>query len=224
MERNLQHLVEGLPRSRTVMIRVTIEGERANIPMGARPLTLEDNTVMKRTFVVTALFVAAVFLTATASSAQDINTSFELLRSDIKTRKLEILTKAMKLDESQGAVFWPVYRKYDAELSKINDEKIAVLREYSQRYESMTDQNATEMMKKLFDTEEQMTELKEKYFRKFTKVLSARTAARVIQVENYLNRLVDLSVAGEVPLVPRPEDIKPETAVQGGAMSPETGK
>ncbi|MEK6699367.1 MAG: hypothetical protein AABZ10_10060 [Nitrospirota bacterium] len=179
---------------------------------------------MKRIFVVQALSVAAVFLIAAASYAQDINTSYELLRSDVKTKKLGILTKAMKLDESQAAVFWPVYRKYEAELGKINDEKIALLKEYAQRYESMTDQNATEMMKKLFKTEEQTTELRKKYFRKFTKVLSARTAARAIQVENYLNRLVDLSIAGEVPLVPRPEDIKPETAVQGGAASPGTGK
>jgi hypothetical protein len=179
---------------------------------------------MKRIFVVPALFVAAVFLIATASSAQDINTSYELLRSGVKTKKLEILTRAMKLDESQAAVFWPVYRKYEAALGKINDKKIALLKEYAQRYESMTDQNATEMMKKLFEVEEQTTTLKKKYFRKFSKALSARTAARAIQVENYLNRLVDLSIAGEVPLVPRPEDIKPETGVQGGSTSPGTGK
>ncbi len=163
---------------------------------------------MKRIFAVSALSVA-VFLIATAPYAQDINTSYELMRSDVKTRKLEILTTAMKLDESQAAVFWPVYRKYEAELGKINDKKIALLKEYARRYETMTDQNATEMMEKLFETEEQTTKLRKKYFRKFTQVLSARTAARAIQVENYLNRLVDLSIAGEVPLVPRPEDIKP---------------
>jgi hypothetical protein len=192
--------------------------------MGAGPGTMEETTVMKRKFVVKALSVAAVFLIATASSAQDINTSYELMRSDIKTRKLEILTKAMKLDESQAAAFWPVYRKYEAELGKINDKKIALLKEYAQRYESMTDQNATEMMGKLFETEEQTTKLRKKYFRKFTKVLSARTAARAIQVENYLNRLVDLSIAGEVPLVPRPEDIKAAAAVQGGAASQGSGQ
>jgi len=179
---------------------------------------------MKKKFVVQALSLAAVFLIAAASYAQDINTSYELLRSDIKAKKLDILTTAMKLDEGQAAAFWPVYRKYEAELGKINDKKIALLKQYAQRYESMTDQNATEMMKKLFETEEQTTKLRKKYFRKFTRVLSARTAARAIQVENYLNRLVDLSIAGEVPLVPRPEDIKAATAVPGGGASPGTGK
>lgn len=179
---------------------------------------------MKRIVVVPALSVAILFVIAGASYAQDINTSYELLRSDVKKRKLEILTTALKLDEGQAALFWPVYRKYEAELGKINDEKIAVLREYSERYEDMTDQNATEMMRKLFETEEQMTELRKKYFRKFAKVLSARTAARAMQVENYLNRLVDLSIAGEVPLVPRPEDIKAAAAVPGEGAPPGTGR
>ena len=42
---------------------------------------------------------------------------FELLRSDVRTAKVEILTEALDLSDAEAAAFWPVYREYETELS-----------------------------------------------------------------------------------------------------------
>jgi hypothetical protein len=38
-----------------------------------------------------------------------------------------------------AAAFWPVYKKYEAELVKLNDERLQVIRNYSDNWTRLTD-------------------------------------------------------------------------------------
>jgi hypothetical protein len=72
---------------------------------------------------------------------------------------------------------------------------------YATHYQTMTDQEASELAKATFDLEAQRTELKRKYFPKFAEVVPATKAARFFQIENQLNILVDFQVAATLPLI-----------------------
>ena len=61
---------------------------------------------MKKLFVVLALLLVA----KTASAQEQY---VELLKSDIKTQKVAVLTEAMALEEGQSDPFWQIYRDYD---------------------------------------------------------------------------------------------------------------
>ncbi len=149
------------------------------------------------------LFVLA-FMAITASAyGQDAQTEayIELLRSDIRAGKVELITKVMKFTEEQSSAFWPVHREYDLKLSKIKDDRIKLIKEYATLYHKMTDKKAREMVKKSFDLQEKRLKLKKEYFEKFEKALSAVIAAKFIQLENQINRIVDLQIAMELPLI-----------------------
>lgn len=161
-----------------------------------------------KTRIVVAVAVALVLLAGAAAYAQDVNTAIEFLRTDVKAKKQELMAKAMKLSEKEAEVFWPLYREFEAELTRIGDERIAVIKEYAANYETITDEKASALMKKLLATDQKRQNLREKYFKKMSKALSARHAVRFIQTETYLIRLVDLSIGGEVPLMPKPDEIK----------------
>ena len=45
----------------------------------------------------------------------------------------------MQFTEEEDAKFWPIYREYETQLAKINDDRIAVIKEYAVDYEKMTD-------------------------------------------------------------------------------------
>ena len=112
------------------------------------------------------LVVLTWVLTATVAQAQDASREahIELLRSDVRAGKVEIITEVMAFTEAQSSTFWPVYRKYELELSEITDAKVKLIKEYAKLYDQMTDAKAKQMIKKSFDLEEKQLKLKKKYF------------------------------------------------------------
>jgi hypothetical protein len=125
----------------------------------------------------------------------------ELLRSDLRTEKVAILTKALGMDEATSALFWPVYREYEMELNKIGDARVANIKDYAANYESMTDVKAKELVKNAFSLNEQRTKLLKKYHGKVEKATSPKLAARWAQCEMAINSMIDAQVAGELPLL-----------------------
>ena len=145
------------------------------------------------------VFGLALFAAAVPVQAQG-EQYLELIRQDLKTAKTAYMTEGMALTTEQGDVFWPIYREYQAELSKIGDRRIANIKDYAEHYEAMTGEKASEIIKKSFKNRKDTLGLLEKAAKKVSKELDPVTASRFIQVENTLNLLIDLQLAGEIPL------------------------
>jgi hypothetical protein len=135
--------------------------------------------------------------------AGNLRTFIELARSDLKNQKAIIIAQNMELTEAEGAEFWPLQRDYQNELSRLNDEKLALIVSYAKSYnaDSLTDQEATELARESFNIEAKKTGLKRAYFKKMVKIMPAKKVARFFQIDNQLNLLVDLQVAASVPLI-----------------------
>lgn len=149
---------------------------------------------MKKLFVVLALS-----LVANTAYAQE--QYVELLRSDIKTQKVAVLTEAMELDEAQSEPFWQIYRDYDYELSLIVDQRIALIKDYAASFSAMTDDKAADLAKTSFKVESSRSKLREKYYKKFAKEISPLVGARWLMLERTINNLMDLQIAAEMPLI-----------------------
>lgn len=158
----------------------------------------------RRSVVICVLFVmAAVMMLGAHSVAQatdaQVDKTLESVRADMRADKVAIVTEAMNLSPAEGEKFWPVYREYEAEVVKLNDSRIAMVKEYAAKFTTMTDADAKTLADKFFDWETRRTELRKKYFPKFAKATSATTAAKFFQVEHRLDLLVDLKIASEIP-------------------------
>ena len=147
------------------------------------------------------LIIIVLLLANTVSYGKGVDDYIQLLRSDVRTQKAVIITKAMQFTDEESSAFWPVYREYELELSKIMDDRIELIKEFLINYYILTDEKASELAKKVFKLEKRRIKLKEKYFKKITKALSAIMAAKFIQVDNQINLLVDLQLASELPLI-----------------------
>ncbi len=153
------------------------------------------------TLVVGLVLIAGVFATAIPAQAESQNEQYmELMRQDLRTNKLAVMTEAMALTDAQGEVFWPIYRDYQTDLSKIGDKRIAMIKDYAENYENMTDEKAKELVKSWFGQQKSRLSLLEKTAKKVAKATDSVVAARFIQVENAVNMLVDLQIASELPL------------------------
>jgi len=145
----------------------------------------------------------ATSVAAAQPDAANLRTFIELVRSDLKTQKAVVIAENLPMAEAEAAEFWPLHREYEAALSKLNDQKLALIVRYANLHNTgtITDQQATALAKESFSYETQRTDLKRKYFKKFAKVIPATKAARFFQIENQINLALDLRVAASLPLI-----------------------
>ena len=111
------------------------------------------------------------------------------------------ITQAMKMDEATSAKFWPVYTEFETELTKINDQRVTMIKDYAAAYNSMTDKTAKDLIARGFKLQESRTSLLKKYVNKMTKATGVKTAARWAQVEHAVDSAIDLQIASELPLL-----------------------
>jgi hypothetical protein len=124
----------------------------------------------------------------------------ELLRSDVRTQKVAIITEVVGFTEEEDKAFWPIYREYDAEMSKVGDQRVANIQDYAHSFSNLNDDAADRIARKALDLEAQRQAIKTKYYDRFAKALSPRTALRVMQVEQQLLLLIDLQIASSLPI------------------------
>ncbi|HWY67023.1 MAG TPA: hypothetical protein VNX88_00085 [Terriglobales bacterium] len=145
------------------------------------------------------------FAQADSSQSNDINSAIESLRADFRADKVTIITQAMQFSDKDSAAFWPIYRRYDSDLSKLNDDRVQIIKTYADKFNNITDADAKDLAEKSFAFDSKRTDLKKKYFNEFNKQLPATTVAKFFQLEHRLDLLVDLNLAaGLPPLLTRP--------------------
>ena len=138
---------------------------------------------------------------ATDDKEKNIQEYVNLLRSDVRKQKVEIMGTVMQLDPDDAAKFWPIYKQYDAELTKLNDLRVANIQDYANNYDKMTDAKADELIKKAQDYRQQRAALLAKYYERVKASLGAIQGARFVQIEDQLLQLIDLQIESNLPVV-----------------------
>jgi hypothetical protein len=124
----------------------------------------------------------------------------ELLRSDVRSQKIAIITEVMGFTEAEDAAFWPIYRDYDAEMSKLGDERVRLIADYASNYSTLTDATADKLAAAALDLETRRQAAKARCYDRVKKALSPRTALRFLQVEHQLQLVIDLQISASLPI------------------------
>ncbi|MET0621985.1 MAG: hypothetical protein ABW250_03295 [Pyrinomonadaceae bacterium] len=130
-----------------------------------------------------------------------LNAYIALLKSDVKSRKTGFIKEGLRLNEKEAAAFWPIYQSYEADLKRVDDTRRQVIQDFMDTYDTMTDDRAKEMIKKLLAMEGQRVEVKKAYLKRFQKILPGKTLARFLQLEYRFGLLIDLKNTAEIPLI-----------------------
>lgn len=132
---------------------------------------------------------------------QNLDAYIALLRTDLNTQKVNVLSRVMQFTPEEASAFWPVYEAYIKELTQLGDEKLGVIKDYAAHYASLSDSKTDELVGRVLDLEGKRTALKRKYYAKVKEALDAKAAARFLQVENQILMLLDLKIAANLPVV-----------------------
>jgi Spy/CpxP family protein refolding chaperone len=149
------------------------------------------------------LAVPAVHAQAAASKDSQTVTEqdIKLLRQDLRSGKKQLIAANLTLTDAEATKFWPVYDQYAAEMTKIGDQKYALIKEYAQNFGSLTDAQALSLTNRSLAVDEAVAQLRIKYVPIINKVLPGTKTATFFQIDRRLTTLIDLQVAGQIPLV-----------------------
>jgi hypothetical protein len=123
-----------------------------------------------------------------------------LLREDVSSIKKELIAAHLTLTDGESARVWQVYEQYSAEMSKVNDLKTAILKEYSQEYDTLTDDQAANLTCRWLATDIEQAKLRQQFAEIFRKVLPGKKAATFLQLERSISMMMDVQITSGLPL------------------------
>ncbi|RKY93265.1 MAG: hypothetical protein DRQ13_09675 [Ignavibacteriae bacterium] len=123
------------------------------------------------------------------------------MRTDLREQKRDIIAETMDLTIEQSEIFWTIYREYETELNIISSEKLELVKDYSENYYNLTNEIANQLADKKHELDTERVNLIWKYYNKFKSELNPIDAAMFYQVESQLLMLIDVQVAGEIPII-----------------------
>jgi hypothetical protein len=123
-----------------------------------------------------------------------------LLRGDVSSMKKELIATHLTLTDSESERAWQVYEQYSTEMSKINDTKTGILKEYSQEYDTLTDDRADHLISRWLETDIEQAKLRYQFAAIFRSVLPGKKAASFLQLERRISMMMDVQLTSGLPL------------------------
>jgi hypothetical protein len=140
--------------------------------------------------------------TSSNSSAQsNVDKDIDLLRKDVRSQKRQLIASNLQLTDQESEKFWPLYDQYTADLVKINDAKYAAIKEYAANYSTLTDDQATGLVRKMLGVDQAVAELRLRYIPMFNTVISGRKTSVFFQLDRRLVALIDMQLVSQIPMM-----------------------
>ena len=133
------------------------------------------------------------------AAPSNVDSTIAIIRAGLQADKDTVVGHVMGLSDTEAATFWPIYRQYEYERSKLDDGREAIIKEYMDRYPNLTDAEAKVLADRMFECEGRITALKKTYFKKFNKVLPALTVTKFFQLERRIDLMTDIRIESTLP-------------------------
>ena len=155
-----------------------------------------------------ALIIAGSFLKTDAvglaqppGETDETEDMIALLRRDVRSERKQLVAMNLPLTDDEAIRFWPLFDRYAADLSKVFDTRIGLVREYAAAYPNVPEELAASLTKRSIEAEQAVTELRLKYLPQFQQVLPGRKTAIFFQLDRRLGLLIEIQLASEIPIV-----------------------
>ncbi len=153
-----------------------------------------------------AIGVLAVLAQSPAAAGQEISDAevkavIEAARSEMRASRDQLLAANLPLTAGESDQFWPLYREYNTKKAELGDERLKIIMDYASAYPDVSDATARSLVDRHVKYSKDMNSLKERYVRKFGKVLPPAKLMQFLQIESRLDNLVELQIQRGIPVV-----------------------
>ena len=131
----------------------------------------------------------------------NLNDYMALAKEDLAVQSKKLMLVNMQLTEEEGQKYWPIYDGYFAERSKIMDERVKMWKMMSEKYGSMTNEDADKIADTFFDIEEKVDQLEKETYKKIAKEISSLRGIQFLQIQRQIDTVIKLQISGQFPLM-----------------------
>ena len=125
----------------------------------------------------------------------------DMMRSDMSTQKKTLVETVMQFSPADAKVFWPIYEEYQREYSALGDETVALIKEFVENTDTMTDDRADKIMTRTFDLQKRKMAVRQKYYDKVRKALTPIKAVKFAQLDGQLVQVLELQLSSNLPFI-----------------------
>lgn len=165
---------------------------------------------MKKALIIT----ASIFFSFNALIAQSNSEDVDIIQAAFGKDKKALVSAYMQVPAKDSVAFWKLYDEYESKRKVLGKERIDLLQQYADNYENLTDAKASELATKTLGNDAKYTALYQTYLKKFSAVIGGKNAAKLFQLEIYLQTLIKAKVMTDVPFIDELDKSKVQTPQQ----------
>ena len=130
---------------------------------------------MKKTLQIISILLICLWITP-AFALDASEATMQALRGKVKADKKTLVEENLKLTDTEGKAFWPIYESFQIDITKINDRRYTLIKDYAKEYKarSLSDKKAKEIISNYLVIEEDLLKLTKAYLDKLSAVLQTK--------------------------------------------------
>jgi hypothetical protein len=145
--------------------------------------------------------VVGLFLAWPAAAGEADEAELEILVATIQANKKAFVAVNLELEDAEAKAFWPVYDRYQGDLSSVRDRMIELIEDYTENFATMSDEKASQIVEDFLAIERERAEVREKYLEPFSEALPGRKVVRFYQIENKIQAVFRYELARNIPVI-----------------------
>jgi hypothetical protein len=153
---------------------------------------------MKTNYIITLILILAF---RPLMGQQTSETDLSLIRQALQSERRTLVAENMHLITEEEKIFWDIYDQYEIEHSAVLKQEISLLKNYLEKYETLSDEEAAKIMEQTFVLEGKDQKIRKKYYKRLKKHLSITHAVRFTQIERQLKTFMRVMIYQETPLL-----------------------
>ena len=146
------------------------------------------------------LLIAVLFLASFAYS-QSNKEEVDLMQAAFGMDKKAAVADFVKPSAAQKDAFWKLYDEYETQRKVLGKQRIALLEQYADQYQTMTSEQADAWTKKVIDLQKKTDNLIVTYFGKVKLASDGVVATQFYQIENFILTAIRAKIFQNVPFL-----------------------
>ena len=143
---------------------------------------------------------------AQRSEAEPAKPDLGVLVDTIRANRKALIGVNLNLSAEEAAKFWPLYDRYQQEISAIGDRMVALIEDYTAHFRDLSNDKALQLAQDYLAAEADRVKVRRTYLGEFAKILPGRTVARFYQIENKMDAVIRYDLAATIPVVEEKAD------------------
>lgn len=149
------------------------------------------------------ILIAAALFIASFGYSQSNKEEVDLMQAAFGMDKKAVVADFVHPSEAQKAAFWKLYDEYEVKRKDLGKQRIELLNQYAEQYQTMTSEQADAWTKKVISLQKKTDDLVSTYYGKVKGVTDGVVATQFYQIEIYILTAIRAEILEAVPFLPK---------------------